>query len=169
MCGIAGILDFKNVLLKDQLVSNTKLMTQQMRHRGPDDDGLWVSEHNHVCFGHRRLSIIDLSQNSSQPLLDSTKRYTITFNGEIYNYLDLKTELQKLNYSFQTNSDTEVLLNAYIEWGANCLKKFDGMFAFAIYDSLEKKFLRLETPSVKNPSITQMQIDVLHLLPNFLH
>ena len=74
MCGIAGILDFKNVLLKDQLVSNTKLMTQQMRHRGPDDDAMGF-EHNHVCFGHRRLSIIDLSQNSSQPLLDSTKRY----------------------------------------------------------------------------------------------
>ena len=126
-------------------------MTQQMRHRGPDDDGLWVSEHNHVSFGHRRLSIIDLSQNSSQPLLDSTKRYTITFNGEIYNYLDLKTELQKLNYSFQTNSDTEVLLNAYIEWGANCLKKFDGMFAFAIYDSLEKKFFAARDPFGEKP------------------
>lgn len=87
-----------------------------------------------IAFGHRRLSIIDLSPSGHQPLCDPTKRYWITYNGEIYNYLEIREELKKLGHSFYTHSDTEVILQAYIEWGMTCLSRFNGMFAFLIYD-----------------------------------
>ena len=151
MCGISGIFNFRNSLDRVSLTSNTKLMTEAMLHRGPDDHGLWVSEQNLICMGHRRLSIIDLNKNAAQPLHDYSKRYVITFNGEIYNYLDLKTELLNLNYKFKTKSDTEVLLTAFIEWGVECVKKFDGMFAFVIYDNLEKSIFAARDPFGEKP------------------
>ncbi len=111
-------------------------MTDSIAHRGPDGEGLWISPAYNVCFGHRRLSIIDLSDSAAQPMNDASGRYSITFNGEIYNYLELRNELIQDGVSFRSDSDTEVLLALYIKYGATCLNKLDGMFAFAIYDSV---------------------------------
>jgi len=128
MCGIAGIIGknaSKDILLK---------MTNAQKHRGPDYTGFWLDEN--VCFGHNRLSIIDLSENANQPFQDEEERYQLIFNGEIYNYLELKNEL---DYNFVTSSDTEVLFAAYLKWGKACLNKLNGMFSFAVWDSVDKK------------------------------
>ena len=129
MCGIAGILgeNAKSNVIDDML------MVQH--HRGPDYKGKWLE--NDVALGHNRLSIIDLSNSANQPFSDNTKRYTIVFNGEIYNYIELRKKL-KSSYKFQTSSDTEVLLAAFIFWGKDCLKHLNGMFSFAIYDNKSK-------------------------------
>ena len=134
MCGIAGILDFKGKKLNKSLMG---LITNKMTHRGPDGFGVFQNKESNLILGHRRLSIIDLTKNASQPmtLLD---RYTITFNGEIYNYLELKSKLKKIGWKFNSDSDTEVLLKCYIEFGSDCLKLLDGMFAFAIWDDKKK-------------------------------
>jgi len=131
MCGITGVVDNNHLLDKREIV--TKMM-DTMIHRGPDASGYW-SEGN-VAFGHRRLSIIDLSPGGSQPKTDSTHQNTITFNGEIYNYKKLKGELN--DYTFVTNSDTEVILAAYAKWGFDCVKHLKGQFAFAIWDETKK-------------------------------
>ena len=128
MCGIAGIIG-KNAS-KDVLSK----MTNAQKHRGPDYTGFWLDEN--VCFGHNRLSIIDLSENANQPFQDEEERYQLIFNGEIYNYLELKNEL---DYNFVTSSDTEVLFAAYLKWGRACLNKLNGMFSFAVWDSVDKK------------------------------
>ncbi len=135
MCGIAGILRFNNELIK---VHDLKKMTDALIHRGPDDEGQWVSECNSVGLGHRRLSIIDLSENAHQPM-HYLNRFSIVFNGEIYNYLELKTYLRGKNYQFSSNSDTEVLLALFAEKGKKMLQYLDGMFAFAIWDSLNNE------------------------------
>ena len=129
MCGIAGILgkDAKSNVIDDMLIVQ--------HHRGPDFTDKWLEEG--VAFGHNRLSIIDLSNSANQPFFDETKRYTIVFNGEIYNYIELRKKLES-SYNFQTTSDTEVLLAAFIFWGKDCLKYLNGMFSFAIYDSKSK-------------------------------
>ena len=129
MCGIAGILgeNAKSNVIDDML------MVQH--HRGPDYKGKWLE--NDVALGHNRLSIIDLSNSANQPFSDNTKRYTIVFNGEIYNYIELRKKLTS-SYKFQTSSDTEVLLAAFIFWGKDCLKHLNGMFSFAIYDNKSK-------------------------------
>lgn len=130
MCGIAGILsENPNLVSKEKLVK----MTDAIIHRGPDGFGHWISEDGHVGFGHRRLSILDLTQTGAQPMhyLD---RYTLTFNGEIYNYLEIKAEMVKKGYRFRSNSDTEVLLALYDLKKEKCLQELDGMFAFALYD-----------------------------------
>jgi asparagine synthase (glutamine-hydrolysing) len=140
MCGINGIL-FKTQQPSDYR-DKIKQMNQALAHRGPDDDSLW---HDDYCFlGHRRLSIIDLSKESNQPMQSFDGRFMIVYNGELYNYRELKLELQRVSlqqdqkdiasYFFQTQSDTEVVLAAYMRWGVECLKHFNGMFAFAIYD-----------------------------------
>ena len=92
-----------------------------------------------LCFGHVRLSIIDLNENSNQPFCDDTDNYYIVFNGEIFNYLEIKLELEGFGHMFKTNSDTEVLLKSYIQWGEECVQKFNGMWAFSIYDKLQDK------------------------------
>ncbi len=130
MCGIAGIIG--GGASQEQL----EAMLQAQAHRGPDDTGRYYKEA--VCLGHNRLAIIDLSVAANQPFFSQDKRYTIVFNGEIYNYVELKAALET-TYSFTTNSDTEVLLAAYQEWGEACLSKFNGMFAFAIWDAQEKQ------------------------------
>jgi asparagine synthase (glutamine-hydrolysing) len=128
MCGIAGIIGEK--ALPDTLDKITKIQT----HRGPDYTGSWFDAN--ICLGHNRLSIIDLSESANQPFHHQSERYIIVFNGEIYNYLELKNELDQ---SFSTNSDTEVLLAAYVKWGIACLDKLNGMFSFAIWDKQEEK------------------------------
>ncbi|WP_343636896.1 asparagine synthase (glutamine-hydrolyzing) [Fluviicola sp.] len=130
MCGIAGIISLTGKPVEADHISR---MTDAIVHRGPDGDGHWLNENKNLAFGHRRLAIIDLSENGKQPMhyLD---RYTITFNGEIYNYLEIKEELLQQGYTFQSDSDTEVLLALYDQKKENCLSDLDGMFAFAIFD-----------------------------------
>ena len=130
MCGIAGIIDLK----KKPKVEALNRMLLHMTHRGPDAEGVYNADN--VLFGHRRLSIIDLSTNANQPFFDTNNRYVIVFNGEIYNYKEVKLEI---DYPWQSLSDTEVILAAYLKWGVSCLSRLNGMFAFAIYDTLKKE------------------------------
>lgn len=127
MCGITGIINYKDTL-------NIEAMTQILSHRGPDDWGVKVFPESRVALGHTRLSIIDLSPAGHQPMCDVSRKLWITYNGEIYNYLEIRKNLIAKGYSFRSNSDTEVILNAYHCWGVDCLQKFNGMFAFAIWD-----------------------------------
>jgi len=128
MCGITGVIGEKS----SKLVIDEMLTAQN--HRGPDNRSSFIEEN--ISFGHNRLSIIDLSSEANQPFYDQEERYVLVFNGEIYNYLELKEEL---DYDFKTESDTEVLLASYIKWGKDCLDKLNGMFSFAIWDRNEKK------------------------------
>lgn len=135
MCGIAGIISADP---GDVNLNFLEKMTNALVHRGPDGNGHWINHDGKVGLGHRRLSIIDLSNEASQPL-HYLNRYSIVFNGEIYNYIELRTTLQQNGYHFTTSSDTEVLI-AYYDWKKqDCLNGLDGMFAFAIYDSKENK------------------------------
>ena len=133
MCGIVGSFHFDS----SEPVSKSLLLrqTDSLAHRGPDAGGLWLDES--VGLGHRRLSIIDL-EGGLQPMWDSENRIGIVFNGEIYNYRELREILTKKGHKFQSDSDTETIIYAYREWGSDCVYRFDGMFAFAIYDRLEK-------------------------------
>lgn len=132
MCGIAGLYS-KSKISQESIVR----MTDAISHRGPDGDGLWLNDEQNLGFGHRRLSIIDLSDEGKQPMLFAD-RYVITFNGEIYNYLELRKELEEQGIRFRSKTDTEVLLALYAEHGVDCLHKLDGMFAFVIYDKQSK-------------------------------
>jgi asparagine synthase (glutamine-hydrolysing) len=135
MCGIAGIYSHD---LSCEAEQKIRTMTSVISHRGPDGEGFWFSDDKAIAFGHRRLSIIDLSENASQPM-DFMGKYVITFNGEIYNYLEIKNKLKAKGIIFNTKSDTEVVLAAYHIWKEKCLMEFDGMFAFAIYDREKKE------------------------------
>lgn len=126
MCGITGII-YKN---KNVEAAELEKMTEKIKHRGPDSSGIYMDKN--VGFGHRRLSIIDVSDHSNQPFF--YKDLILIFNGAIYNYLEIKDELISHGYSFKTTSDTEVLLLAYDKWGEDCVKKFNGMWSFAIHD-----------------------------------
>ena len=133
MCGIAGIAG-----IADPAAARPRIerMTQRMEHRGPDAEGFYVRPQ--VALGHRRLSIIDLSDAASQPITDPSGRYTIIYNGEVYNFQEVKAALPA-SYTFQSNSDTDVILAAYMEWGPDCLSRLNGMFAFAIWDEVEQR------------------------------
>jgi len=131
MCGIAGIINL-NIDFKVQ-PDVLKKMTDIIAYRGPDGDGHWISDSGNIGLGHRRLSIIDLSHSADQPMHYS-ERYTIVFNGEIYNYLELKEVLIKQGFIFKTQSDTEVLMALYDRDKEKCLQLLDGMFSFVIYD-----------------------------------
>jgi asparagine synthase (glutamine-hydrolysing) len=136
MCGITGFIDHNSTSTPEVL----RAMTASLRHRGPEAEGDMIVDHGEyaVGLGHRRLRIIDLSEGGAQPMTFGP--LTITFNGEIYNYAALREELSKMGHSFKSRSDTEVILHAFSEWGEQCVKRFTGMFAFAIYDS-EKRTL----------------------------
>ena len=108
-------------------------MTEIIKHRGPDAGGLWINEHYNIGFGHRRLSILDLSSSGNQPMEYDDGNYVITYNGEIYNYLELKNELIADGYTFISNTDTEVILGMFKKYGINCLEYLNGMFSFAIF------------------------------------
>lgn len=135
MCGIAGIVKKNGGVTSEQL----KAMTDVITHRGPDGEGCWVNASGTAGLAHRRLSIIDLSSDGAQPMHYANGRFTITFNGEIYNYIELKHDLEKRGFSFKSKSDTEVLLALYAQKGEACLNDLDGMFAFAIWDEQEQK------------------------------
>ncbi len=135
MCGIAGIL----LRAPNPMAPvHVKKMTDAIAHRGPDGEGSWSNRKHTVHLGHRRLSIIDLSKNAAQPM-SFAGRYQLVYNGEIYNYIEIRSFLQNMGYNFSTQSDSEVILAAYDFWKEKCLQQFDGMFAFAIWDEKEEK------------------------------
>jgi asparagine synthase (glutamine-hydrolysing) len=135
MCGIFGKISIKPITNIQQCIESL----HKLFHRGPDDFGIWTSENKNIFFGHRRLSIIDLTINGNQPMNDNTNRFVIVFNGEIYNFLELKKSLISKGHLFKTDSDTEVILNSYKEWGITCPNHFNGMFSIAIYDKLKNE------------------------------
>ena len=149
MCGFSGIVSFDNTHLLDKIYP----MTEMINHRGPDDEGfVFINSksgefaerihENHeydIAFGFKRLAIIDLSKDGHQPFIDEESGAIIVFNGEIYNYIELRQELIRLGFKFHTKSDTEVLLKAYLAWDKECLNKFNGMWAFAIWDNKKRE------------------------------
>lgn len=144
MCGIVGIYSQKKGIDKEQVRAATGIL----EHRGPDDFDYYFDDN--VALGHRRLSIIDLSKNARQPMSNETGDIWIVYNGEIYNFMELRKELEKLGHEFKSKSDTEVIIHAYEQWQESCLQRFNGMFAFAIWDSKNKKlFLARDKSGVK--------------------
>jgi asparagine synthase (glutamine-hydrolysing) len=133
MCGIAGIVHLDGAPASPVFL---KRMTDAIAHRGPDDAGHWVE--GNVALGHRRLAIIDLSPAGHQPMITRDGRYVLSYNGEIYNFQELRTELESLRYLFRSKTDSEVLLYAFAEWGLKAIERFNGMFAFALWDKKEK-------------------------------
>lgn len=135
MCGLVGIAATQPIADRAWLVAGRDAMS----HRGPDDVGEWWSKDGRVGLGHRRLSIVDVSPLGHQPMQDDAKGLSIVFNGEIYNHVELRKQLAAQGFVFRSYSDTEVLLTAYASWGEDCLKRLNGMFAFALYDSRQQK------------------------------
>lgn len=136
MCGIAGWIDWNRDITKE--TSILKNMSDTLKQRGPDESGMWLS--THAGLVHRRLVVID-PDNGRQPMIryNNGKKYILIYNGELYNADEIREELIKKNYEFEGHSDTEVLLNAYIEWGEKCVEHFNGIYAFAIWDDYENK------------------------------
>ena len=135
MCGIVGFVDQKKSKEKAKIIKD---MTDQIIHRGPDGEGYYTDDL--VALGHRRLSIIDV-KGGSQPIYNQDKTLAIIFNGEIYNYQELKEQLEDKGYVFQTKTDTEVILNGYAEWKDELYEKLRGMFAFVIYDKKNQELI----------------------------
>jgi asparagine synthase (glutamine-hydrolysing) len=171
MCGISGIINLKKTSIPPAALV---AMTDEIKHRGPDGEGFLITNATEFCnklkqerpnaiviskehaynvaLGHRRLSIVDLSNTAGQPMTDVSERYWIVFNGEIYNHQVLREELKQSGYVFKTDhSDTEVILNAYSCWGIDCLQKFNGMWAFCIWDTLENTFFLARDRAGKKP------------------
>ena len=136
MCGISGLIQLDGTAVS---AASVKKMTDAIAHRGPDGEGHWVE--GNVGFGHRRLAIIDLSEMAHQPMLSADHRFVISYNGEIYNFRELRVELEKLGVVFRSLSDTEVVLNALAAWGVAALMRFNGMFALALWDRRERSLL----------------------------
>ena len=135
MCGIAGMVDWRAATSADALRSIADAMIETVRHRGPDAGDVWVEAEGGVALGQRRLAIIDLSPGGAQPMHSADRRFVITFNGEIYNYRDIRRELQAAGHSMRSDSDTEVLLEACALWGVEAaIERAIGMFAFALWD-----------------------------------
>jgi asparagine synthase (glutamine-hydrolysing) len=139
MCGISGFLDTSRRRGADELREIVLRMANSLHHRGPDDFGSWVDAATGIALGHRRLSILDLSPLGHQPMHSASGRYTLSFNGEIYNFRALRSELENLGHTFRGHSDTEVMLACFSQWGVHqAVKRFNGMFAFALWDREER-------------------------------
>ncbi len=147
MCGIAGIVDFRT-----RPVSPDRLLAScgSLAHRGPDDSGTWLDNGDRLSIGlaHTRLAIIDPRPAGRQPMVDATGRYRIVFNGEIYNFQELRGELQESGRVFASETDTEVILNGYAQWGESLLDRMEGMWAFCLYD-IPPSFLRKQEPTAR--------------------
>lgn len=135
MCGISGIYNLNQFTID---IESIQRFTDSMIHRGPDAAGYEILDEGHLGLGQRRLSILDLSEAGKQPMSYAEGRYWITYNGEIFNFIEVREELQQLGHAFKSDTDTEVILAAYSQWGKTCLDKFNGMWAFAIWDEQEK-------------------------------
>lgn len=145
MCGIAGKLNWEKPVDQDVVAR----MCAKIAHRGPDDSGI-ISLEN-IVLGHKRLAIIDLSKKARQPMVSADGRYFIVYNGEVYNFKELKEELKQKGVTFKSTSDTEVVLYAYIHWGVRSVEKFNGMFAFAVWDNLKKELFLARDRFGKKP------------------
>ncbi len=170
MCGIVG---FVSKTKEENILSK---MVQIQKHRGPDDSGIYIDETTGVHLGHNRLSIQDTSSHAHQPFVSSCENYILIFNGEVYNFQEIKEELVALGHTFVSNSDTEVILYAYKEWGIDSVEKFTGMFAFVIYDQIKKRlFLLRDRAGVKplyyhvseNAFLFSSEIKSFHQHPSF--
>ena len=149
MCGITGFLTL-HAKTTDQSKNILHRMSDSLIHRGPDASGAWLSPENNIALAHRRHAIVDLSPAGKQPM--ESQRYSLVFNGEIYNFRQLKAELEQINVKFTGHSDTEVLLNALENWGLEkTLSQLEGMFAFAAYDKLEKQLYLARDRLVEKP------------------
>lgn len=137
MCGIVGKFSFEGKVDLPSVGS----MVRSIRHRGPDQEDLYVSERGDIALGFVRLAILDLSSLGAQPMKDPSDRYVITFNGEVFNYIELRQELQSLGHTFRGNSDTEVVLSAYIQWGCAAFRRFKGMWSICIFDGYADKLV----------------------------
>ena len=145
MCGITGIFNLKG---KSVFPGNLRKMTDTLAHRGPDGEGFFIDRF--IGLGHRRLAIIDLSHAADQPMTTGDGNYIISYNGELYNFRELRAELEKIGHTFKSTSDTEVVLKAYVQWGPECVHRFNGMFAFAIWDKkLQELFLARDRYGIK--------------------
>ena len=145
MCGICGIFN-----LNGEPVSpvNLRKMTDTIAHRGPDGEGFYID--SFIGLGHRRLAIIDLSPAGHQPMLTQDGQYALTYNGEVYNFQELRLTLESLGHQFRSRTDSEVVLHAYAEWGPECVKRFNGMFAFAVWDKKRQElFLARDRYGIK--------------------
>ena len=147
MCGIYGSVNRKGHLSFEKFEEALSLI----RHRGPDNKGSFISDDRKIFFGHRRLTIQDLSDKANQPMFDSAKEHAIIFNGEIYNFQSIKKQLQKAGKFFRSTGDTEVLLEAYKHWGLNFVEKLKGMFVFSIYDKKNSKIYIFRDISGEKP------------------
>src|SRR5215831_6538203 len=172
MCGICGVVGRPDA----QLI---EAMLNRIEHRGPDDHGVYISDTSigdRVGFGHRRLSIIDLSPAGHEPMSDSRGDVWLTYNGEIYNFKELRTQLEKLGHRFKSNTDAEVIIYAYLAWGHECVTRFNGMFAFAIWDTRDESlFLARDRLGIKPLYYSQTpagfafasEIKALLAIPNY--
>lgn len=146
MCGILGTLNYNNAADAERIAA----MRDTMPYRGPDDNGVWISDDNYCALAHLRLSILDPTPAGHQPRIEQTGRFVISYNGEVYNYIEIRAELEKKGYAFETGTDTEVILQAFIEYGVECLNKFNGMFAIAIWDNqTQELFLARDRLGIK--------------------
>ncbi len=156
MCGIAGIFDLGGEPIDRDLLER---MTGIIQHRGPDGQGHFVDRE--VGLGHRRLSIIDLAAGA-QPMTNEDGRLQVVFNGEIYNFIELRKELESAGHQFATHSDTEVIVHAYEQWGPDCVRRFNGMFAFALWDGRKRElFLARDHLGIKPLYFIQLGSRVL--------
>ncbi len=145
MCGITGIFNTDGAPVSPAVL---KAMTDTIAHRGPDGEGYYLD--GPIALGHRRLAVIDLSSSGHQPMSTGDERYTISYNGEVYNFQELRTELEGLGHGFKSRSDTEVILNSYAQWGPGCVDRLNGMFAFALWDKhLQELFLARDRYGIK--------------------
>ena len=158
MCGLVGAASTRGQVAR-QWLERGNLAIQ---HRGPDDSGEWWSHDQKVGLAHRRLSIIDLSEAGHQPMLVESANLAIVFNGEIYNFRELQTELRELGWKFESSGDTEVILAAYQLWGVECVRRFNGMFAFAIYDGLKQRLFVARDRAGEKPLFYHYASNTLH-------
>lgn len=149
MCRIAGIID--KAIPNERLYDLVKSMCQILKKGGPDDEGLYSSPEHHLVLGNRRLALLDLSEAGHQPMSYNNGRYYITYNGEMYNFPQLKSELLEEGFTFKSNSDTEVILAAFSAWGTKCFEKFNGMFAFALWDATNSEIYLVRDASGIKP------------------
>ena len=136
MCGVVGYLNLDDAPAAVRIVER---MTRAVAHRGPDGSGTWVD--GPLALGHRRLAIIDLTPAGAQPMLSADGRFVISYNGEVYNFRELRAELQARGHSFRSSSDTEVIVEAFAQWGVAAVERFNGMFALAVWDRVERRLL----------------------------
>lgn len=152
MCGIAGFLQSGQGVSAGMMSCTVNVMTDALKHRGPDDRGVWIDVNAGVALGHRRLSILDLSPTGHQPMISNSGRFVIVYNGEIYNFAELRSELASRGHRFHGHSDTEVMLSCFEEWGIeDSLKRFNGMFAFAVWDRQLRVLELARDPLGKKP------------------